>query len=167
VDSLEINIPEVMVLFINRRVCHSYVYQIPVPWPRYRKFLIVNSYHLKQVNELNINYSKNNEMIFSRNFMPPFDTHMQYTWSVYNSMTLLLVPTALHSRQCNKQEVQACQQHTKYNNKSRHTAQAYYYYYWHKQEEELHEAQTGNHSVCTWFSEKEKNKGLVALSETE
>jgi hypothetical protein len=30
----------------------------------------------------------------------------------------------------------------------------------------FHEAQFGNHSLCTWFSEKEKSKGLVALSET-
>lgn len=31
----------------------------------------------------------------------------------------------------------------------------------------LHRAQIGSHSVCTWFSEKEKNKGLVTPSETE
>jgi hypothetical protein len=31
----------------------------------------------------------------------------------------------------------------------------------------LHKAQIGNHSVCTWLSEKEKNKGLVAPSENE
>lgn len=74
-----------MVLFIHRRVCHSIIVSILVPWPWYWKFLIVNGYHLKQVNEINLtNYSKNNEMIFPRNFIPPFDIHVQYTWSVYN-----------------------------------------------------------------------------------
>jgi hypothetical protein len=81
--------------------------------------------------------------------------------NVQISMTLLLAPTALHSSQCNQQKVQACQQHTKHNNNAnRHRAQAYYYYYYyyyylHKQLEELYEAQIGNHSVCTKFSEKE------------
>lgn len=99
-------------------------------------------------------------MIFPWNFMPPFDIH---TCNTHDQCTTFrdttTGPQLLHSRQCNQQEVQACQQHTKHNNnKSRHTAQAYYYY-WHKQQEELHEAQIVNHSVYTWFSEKEKNKG--------